>query len=116
MRPAVTSHKSDRSVYMSCFLLSLPTTPTWPLPHSKCLTRPKCTTSDRTPLPFASCFWLGTVEDLEELGNTVSHARVHVCLGAFDVVVQVVTEELDAGDGREGEVLVGKVAWCKDWC
>lgn len=35
---------------------------------------------------------LGTVENLEELVNAVSHTSVEVGLGALDVVVQVVSE------------------------
>lgn len=42
---------------------------------------------------------LRAVEDLEELCDAIAHARVHVRLGALDVVVQVVAEELDAVDG-----------------
>ena len=29
----------------------------------------------------------GSVEDLEELGHAMPHSTVHVCFGAFDVVV-----------------------------
>ena len=47
-------------------------------------------------------FGFRPVEDLEEFRDSVSHPGMHVCLGAFDVVVQIVSEELDSVDGREG--------------
>jgi len=47
-------------------------------------------------LPFRSSrFRLGTVQDLLELGYTMTHARVHVSLATVDVVVEVVAEQLD---------------------
>lgn len=45
---------------------------------------------------------LSPVENLEELGDTVPHARVHVSLGAFDVVVKVISEQLDVGRRESG--------------
>lgn len=55
---------------------------------------------------------LGTVENLEELIDTVAHASVQVRLGALDVVVQVVSELDNHIDGsllgRSLEVAVEK--------
>lgn len=48
---------------------------------------------------LVSTLGLGTVEDLEELGNASPHARVHVSLGTLDMVVEVITEELELSDG-----------------
>lgn len=40
---------------------------------------------------------------------------MHVRLGAFDVVVKVVAEELDAEDGLLSDFGRGKVTWKQDW-
>lgn len=50
-------------------------------------------------LLLARALLFGAIEDLEELGDAEAHARVHVRLGALDVVVQVVPEQLHARDG-----------------
>jgi len=39
------------------------------------------------PLLLAYIVSLGSVEDLEELGHPMPHSTVHVCFGAFDMVV-----------------------------
>ena len=44
----------------------------------------------------------------------MTHPRVHVRLGALDVVVQVVSEQLDVRDRRRGG-LRGEVAGEQDW-
>lgn len=51
--------------------------------------------------PFARTLHLGlgAVQHLQKFCDTVSHSGVHVRFGAFDVVVEVVAEELDAKDG-----------------
>lgn len=43
--------------------------------------------------------WFGPVEDLQELGHSVSHPGMHVGLGALDVVVEVIPKQLDLSDG-----------------
>lgn len=60
----------------------------------------KLTTTCR--LSVVNCFTIvinilrfRSVQHLQELSHSVSHSRMHVCLGAFDVVVEVVSEELD---------------------
>jgi hypothetical protein len=40
---------------------------------------------------------------------------VHVRLGALDVVVQIIAEELDAVDGGQGLGGVGEVSGEEDW-
>ena len=57
------------------------------------------------------CFAIGcnglclcSVEHLLEFAYPVSHTRVHVGLRALDVIVEVVTEELNVGDSRVGYV------------
>ena len=81
---------------------------------------PKSPAADRPPV-LHSHLWLGSVENLEELSDSVSHPRVHVRLGALDVIVQVITEQLDAVDGRDCLGRVGEVSGeqdCKSahWC
>lgn len=41
---------------------------------------------------------LCSVQDLEELADSESHSRVHVGLGALDVVVEIVSEDLNVRD------------------
>lgn len=49
--------------------------------------------------PIRDCnFRLGSVQHLLELGHAVAHPGVHVCFGALDVVMKVVTEKLDVTD------------------
>jgi len=45
------------------------------------------TASNSLPLLVASNVCLGTIEDFQKLCDAMAHARVHVCLGALDVVV-----------------------------
>ena len=46
--------------------------------------------------PFSSCsLHLGSVQNLLELRYTMPHPRMHICFGALDMVMQVVTEKLD---------------------
>lgn len=52
---------------------------------------------------------LRAIEHLLELANAIAHARVHVGLGALDVVVQVVSEELNVADCGRSNVRVGEV-------
>jgi len=72
------------------------------------LPRPKSPTRCRPPVLNRN-LGLCSVENLQELGHSVSHPRVHVRLGAFDVVVEVVAEQLDSVNGRDGLSGVGKV-------
>jgi hypothetical protein len=57
---------------------------------------------------------LGPVEDLEELGDAMAHAGVHVRFRTFDVVVKVVSEELDVRR-RVSSGLGGEVAGEENW-
>lgn len=57
---------------------------------------------------------LGPVQNLQELCDTMTHSRVQVCFRALDVVVEVISEELDSVDGREGLGRVGKVSRRED--
>ena len=50
---------------------------------------------------------LGPVQDLEELGGLGPHPGVDVGLGALDVVVQVVPEQVNHVDGVVSHLLVG---------
>ena len=59
-------------------------------------------------------FGFGTVENLEELRHAMTHTAVHVRLGALDVVMQVVAEQLDARDGSSCHVGGAKVSWEED--
>lgn len=59
---------------------------------------------------------LGSVQHLLKLGDPVTHSRMHVCLGALDVVMKVVTEQLDVRDGGGCDVCVGKMARGQDEC
>lgn len=38
---------------------------------------------------------LRSVQHLQELGHTVSHTRMHVGLGALDMIVEVISKDLD---------------------
>ena len=71
-------------------------------------------TADR-PSVLHSNLWLCSVKNLEEFGDSVSHPRVHVRLGALDMVVQVISEELDAVDGGDGLGRVGEVSGEQDY-
>ena len=53
---------------------------------------------------------LGAVEDLLELADAMAHTRVHIRLGALDVIVKVVAEELDVRDRARRDERVRKVA------
>ncbi len=66
-------------------------------------------TASRLPLLLGQ-FWLGPVEHLQELGDAVTHSTVHVGLAALDVVVQIVSEQLDARDGACGDFGGAKVS------
>jgi hypothetical protein len=57
----------------------------------------------RSQLLFFLFEWLGAsaVEHLKPGRHSLSHACMHVGLGAFDVVVEVVTEVLGKVDGLE---------------
>lgn len=55
--------------------------------------------NSRNSLPFSSRYLcLGTVEDLLEFRYTMTHARVHVSLATFYVIVEVVAEQLNVRD------------------
>jgi len=69
-----------------------------PQPPTHTLSRSESPPRRRLPL-LRRHLRLGPVQDLQELCYSVTHSRVHVRLGALDVVVEVVTEELDAVDG-----------------
>jgi hypothetical protein len=71
-------------------------------------------TADR-PSVLHSNLWLCSVKNLEEFGDSVSHPRVHVRLGALDMVVQVISEELNAVDGGDGLGRVGEVSREQDY-
>lgn len=61
---------------------------------------PSYGTNSRNSLPFSSCYLcLGAVQNLLELCYTMTHAGVHVGLATFDVVVEVVAEQLNVRDG-----------------
>jgi len=62
--------------------------------------RPESPPRRRPPL-LRRYFRLSSVQDLQELRDPVSHARMHICLRALDMVVQVVSEELDTIDSGE---------------
>ena len=65
----------------------------------------------RNSLPLSSRdLRLRPVQHLLELTHAVAHTRVHVRLGALDVVVQVVAEVLDVADRCVCDVGVGEVA------
>lgn len=68
----------------------------------------------RLPLLLSRRLRLGPIKHLQELSHTLPHPRVHVSLGALDVVVKVVAEELDLGDGRKGDFGGRKVAGEED--
>ena len=56
-------------------------------------------------LTFRTCnLRLCPIQHLLEFRNTETHTRVHVGLRALDVIVEVVTEELDVGDSRVGYI------------
>ena len=57
---------------------------------------------------------LGAVEHLLELGDAVPHARVHVRFGALDMVVEIVSEQLDVTDCPGGDNSVGEMTREKD--
>lgn len=40
----------------------------------------------------------------------MAHARMHVRFGAFDVIVQIISEQLDVGDGGRRHIQVGEVS------
>lgn len=44
----------------------------------------------------------------------MTHARMHVCFGAFDVIVEVVAEELYVGDGCSSDDAIVKMTGEKD--
>lgn len=60
--------------------------PRRPLDFADNSSRPESPTRRSSPL-LSSHLWLGPVENLQELCHSVSHPRVHVRLGALDVVV-----------------------------
>jgi len=64
--------------------------------------------SDSLPLLLASRFLLGAVEYFKEFRHPMPHATVHISFGTFDVVMEIVAEELYTGDcifrRRMGEV------------
>lgn len=54
----------------------------------------------RKRLAFRSCHLrLRAVQHLLEFCNTRSHPRVHVCLRTLDMIVKVISEELNMRDG-----------------
>lgn len=55
-------------------------------------------------------FGLGPVKDLLEFGNAVTHTRVHVSFGTFDVIVQIIAEQLNMGDGGRRHIRIGEVS------
>ena len=67
--------------------------------------------NSRHSLPFrCRHLCLGTVEDLLKLRYSMPHAGVHIGLATFDVVVEVVTEQLNVRDCIVRYVRLGKVA------
>lgn len=66
-------------------------------------------------LLLTSNFGLSSVKNFKEFGNPVSHSRVHVGLGALDVVVQVIAEKLDAVDGSKSLGWICKVTREKNY-
>ena len=53
---------------------------------------------------------LRAIEDLLELADAMAHTRVHIRLGALDVIMEVVAEELDVRDRARRDERVRKVA------
>lgn len=56
-----------------------------------------------------SDFCLCSVQNLLEFGDSMTHARMHVSLGTFDVVVQIVPEQLNVGNSGVGNFRIGKM-------
>lgn len=77
-------------------------------------TNAAATTATSRGTQYTVKFAKRTRDALEELGRPQSQPRVQVRLGASDVVVQVVAEELDPGD-RVGCDLRCNVAREQDW-
>lgn len=63
---------------------------------------------------LSSHLWFSPVEHLEEFRYSVPHPRVHVRFRAFNVVMEVIAEELDTVDCRQCLSRVGKVSRGKD--
>lgn len=40
----------------------------------------------------------------------MAHTRVHVSFRALDVIVQIITEKLNVGDGGRGHIRIGEVS------
>jgi len=59
------------------------------------------------PLLSGHFFRSGSVEDLQEVGSLGSHSGVDVSLGAFDVIMKIITKSVDQIDGIIPRVLVG---------
>jgi hypothetical protein len=55
-------------------------------------------------------FSFGPVQNLLELRNTMAHTRMHVSFGALDVIVQVIAEKLNMGDGGRRHIRLGEVS------
>lgn len=55
-------------------------------------------------------FGFGPVQNLLEFGNAVAHARMHVSFRALDVIVQIITEKLNVGNGGRGHIRIGEVS------
>lgn len=56
---------------------------------------------EEIPGCFSLCggyFRFCPIQNFLEFCNPMSHSRVHVCFGTFDVVMEIVAEELDVGD------------------
>lgn len=65
----------------------------------------------RDSLPFSGCnFRLRTIEDLLEFADPMPHARVQVSLRALDMIMQVVTEQLDVRDRSRGNGRIEEMA------
>jgi hypothetical protein len=55
------------------------------------LPRPKRPTRSSLSL-LSSNLRFSPVQNLQEFSNSMPHSRVHVCFGALDVVMEVITE------------------------
>ena len=66
--------------------------------------------SSPNSFPLSNCdFGLGPVQNFLELGNAMAHTRMHVSFGTLDVIVQVITEQLNVGDGGRRHIRVGEM-------
>lgn len=75
------------------------------LPSSECPSSNRLSISTSVQV----ILWFSPVEYLEEVGYTVPHPRMRVCLGTLDVVVEIRAEQLDMGNGLRSRRRVGEV-------